>query len=235
MKKLIALLLAAVMVCSLAACGADGAEGTSEMTEQAPTETETVLLTKEEMLAGAKPLTREEIEKSIGNLAFAKSLAGNIYTFGGDIWFVEEDHAVVTFYLQEENSNYATAANVMVAHLYLPLEELISLENHQRLSFVGRLDDVSTHDETIPDWGTQTVIDLVFGSAAIVADRFEETGTLHSQNASYGADAWNIRFPGNDYLAVVHFREDVSAYQGQEITYSYKVTGEGRIDAYIVE
>lgn len=235
MKKWIALLLAAVVCISLAACGEKAPEATQATTEQAPAETEAALLTKDEMLGSAKPLTREEIEKSITNAAFAKSLVGNIYTFGGDVWSVTEDYAVVTFYIQTENGAYGTAANVMVAQLYLPQEDLIALENRQRLSFVGRLDDVSSHDETIPGWGTQTVVDLVFNSAAIVADRFEETGTLHSRNASYGEDAWNIKFPGNDYLAVVHFREDVSSFLGQEITYSYKVTGEGSIDAYIVE
>ena len=76
---------------------------------------------------------------------------------------------------------------------------------------------------------------MVFKSVAIVSDRFERTGTLDSQNTSYGENAWNIKFPGNSYLAVVHFRDDVSPYIGQEITYSYKKTSEGAVDAYIVE
>ena len=148
---------------------------------------------------------------------------------------VEEDYAVITFYITDEQGAYATVANVMVANLYLPLEELISLENQQRLTFVGKIDDISTREETIPDWGTETVVELVFKNVAIVSDRFENTGTLHSKNASYGEDAWNIKFPDNDYLSVVHFRDDVSAYQGKEITYSYKITSDGCVDAYIVE
>lgn len=50
----------------------------------------------------------------------------------------------------------------------------------------GRLDDVSTHDESVPDWGTETVVDMIFRSAAITGDRFENTGELFSKNASYG-------------------------------------------------
>lgn len=235
MKKAISLLLALVMCLSLCAC--DGGNDTPKTTE-APTETtapEEVKMSKDEMLNASTPLTRDEIDKSISNIAFAKSLIGNTYTFGGEVFSVAEDYAVVTFYITDEQGAYGTAANMMVANLYLPLEELISLENQQRLSFVGQLDDVSTHDETIPDWGTQTVIDVVFKNVAVVSDRFEQTGTLHSKNASYGENAWNIKFPNNDYLSVVHFRDDVSSYQGQEITYSYKVTSDGCVDAYIVE
>lgn len=250
MKKVIALMLAAAMCVCLVACGEKTATAEAENPEvsvvtesESPEITdaveaevpETVVLTKDEMLSSAQALTREEIDKSLGNVAFAKSLIGNTYTFGGDVFSVAEDHAVVTFYITDEQGAYGTGANMMVANLYLPLEELISLETEQRLSFVGVLEDVSTHDESIPDWGTQSVIDMVFKNVAVVSDRFEETGKLHSKNASYGEDAWNIKFPNNDYLSVVHFRDDVSAYQGKEITYSYKVTGDGCIDAYIVE
>lgn len=187
------------------------------------------------MLALASPMKRDDISKSIENIAFEKSLVGNYYTFGGQIFSVAEDHAVVTFYIEDEQGTYGTTANVLVGNLYLPLDELISLEAKQRFLFVGKLDDVSTHDESIPDWGTQKVIDMQFHSCAIVGDRFERTGTLHSQNASYGPDAWNILPPGSSFSYVVHFRDDVSSYLGKTITFSYKHTSEGNIDAYIVE
>ncbi len=237
MKKALALLLALIMCLSLAACGGGNDTPTQDTTEtptttEAPTES---VMTKEEMLNNAQPLTRDEIDKSISNIAFAKSLVGNTYTFGGEIWSVEEDYAVITFYIDDTNGAYATVSNVMVANLYLPLDDLIALEHKQRFSFVGVLDDVSSHDESIPDWGTQTVVDLIFKNAAIVSDRFERTGILRSPNNSFGNNAWNIKFPNSDYLGVVYFRDDVSAYKGQEITYSYKVTADGCVDAYIVE
>ena len=80
MKKAISLLLALVLCLSLCACG--GGNDAPETTE-APTETtvpEEVKMTKDEMLNVAVPLTREEIDKSISNVAFAKSLIGNTYT-----------------------------------------------------------------------------------------------------------------------------------------------------------
>ena len=220
------------------ACGGKAPEAEAEK-EETTAETEAAkpaTLTKDEMLGTAVALTRDEIDKSITNIAFAKSLIGTVYTFGGEIWSVEEDHAVITFYIPDgPNTAYGTASNVMVARLYLPLEELIQLEHQQRFNFVGRLDDVTTHQETIPDWGTDTVVDLVFESAAIVSDRFEKTGVLRSPNESYGNNSWNIKFENSDYLGLVYFAEDVSAYQGQEITYSYRYTLDGCVDAYIIE
>ena len=232
MKKSIALLLALVLCLSLCACGGGNDAPETSVETTAPGE---VKMSKDEMLNVAIPLTRDDLDKSISNIAFAKTLIGNTYTFGGEVYSVAEDHAVVTFHITDEKGAYGTAANVMVANLYLPLDELVSLENQQRLNFVGQLEDVGTHEELIPDWGAQTVTEMVFKNIAIASDRFESTGILRSRNASYGEDAWNIKFPDSDYLGVVHFRDDVSAYQGEEITYSYKITSDGCVDAYIIE
>ena len=232
MKKSIALLLALALCLSLCACGGRNDAPETSVETTAPGE---VKMSKDEMLNVAIPLTRDDLDKSISNIAFAKTLIGNTYTFGGEVYAVAEDHAVVTFHITDEKGAYGTAANVMVANLYLPLDELVSLENQQRLNFVGQLEDVGTHEELIPDWGAQTVTEMVFKNIAIASDRFESTGILHSRNASYGEDAWNIKFPDSDYLGVVHFRDDVSAYQGEEITYSYKITSDGCVDAYIIE
>ena len=232
MKRIMALSLVLLMCLSLCACG--GGEQNAEVPNE-PTASGEPAITKDDLLSVSVPLTREEVDKCIGNVAFAKSLIGNTYTFGGEVYSVKEDYAVVTFYISDEEGAYATGADMMVANLYLPLEELISLEMQQRLSFVGKLEDVTTHDETIPDWGTSTVVDMVFNSVAVVSDRFERTGTLDSLNNSYGENAWNIKFPNNNYLGVVYFRDDVSAFKGQEITYSYKITSKGAVDAYIVE
>ena len=232
MKKSIALLLALALCLSLCACGGRNDAPETSVETTAPEE---VKMSKDEMLNVAIPLTRDDLDKSISNIAFAKTLIGNTYTFGGEVYAVAEDHAVVTFHITDEKGAYGTAANVMVANLYLPLDELVSLENQQRLNFVGQLEDVGTHEELIPDWGAQTVTEMVFKNIAIASDRFESTGILRSRNASYGEDAWNIKFPDSDYLGVVHFRDDVSAYQGEEITYSYKTTSDGCVDAYIIE
>ena len=173
MKKALALLLALVMVLSLAACG--GGNDTPEASTETTTP-EDVKMSKDEMLSVAIPLTRDDLEKSISNIAFAKTLIGNTYTFGGEVYSVAEDHAVVTFYVTDEKGAYYTGADMMVADLYLPLDELVSLENQQRLNLVGQLEDVGTHEETMLYMGTVTVTDMVFKNIAIVSDSFESTG-----------------------------------------------------------
>ncbi len=217
MKKFIALVLIVVMCVSLVACGNN------------------TTYSKDELLNNSKPLTREEIDKSINNLAYAKGLIGTTYTFNGDVIEVREDYADVTFHITDENGIYTTNEFVLSANLYLPLDELKLLEVGQRLSFVGTLDDATSHEENIPDFATQTVIDMVFKSIAIVSDRFEATGKLDSKNMSYGENSWNIKIPDNNVLKLVYFRDDVSSYEGKEITYSYKITSKGCVDAYIVE
>jgi hypothetical protein len=152
------------------------------------------------MLSISQPLTRDEIEESLGNILFAKSLIGNVYTFGGTVESIKEDHAVITFYIMNENGAYATNTMTMVANLYLTFDELISIEEGQCLNFVGELTDASNSEESIPDWGKVEIVNMEFKNAAIVSDRFEATGKLHSRNASYGKDAWNIDIKNNEII-----------------------------------
>ncbi len=230
MKKAIAILLTVFVCLSLCACNTGNS--TEPTTESATTQA--APLTKDEMLAMASPLTREQVDKSIGNAAYANSLTDKVYTFGGVIGYVEADHAVATFYITDEEGSYATALNVLVAKLYLPQEELINLENSQRFTFVGKLDEVGS-SEIEGYYGMETVMEFTFNDIAIVSDRFENTGVLDSMNHNYGDNSWNIKFPGNDYLGLVFFAEDVSEYKGQEITYSYKSVNGKAVDAYIVK
>lgn len=240
---LLAILISATLFC---ACGAQSRQPAkaddavmnqeSELPEEDElSDEEQPLLTKEEMLLAASPMTTEEIEKSRDNLAYAKSLIGNTYTFVGSILSVDEDHAVILIGVMKDRYPYKVYGRGIVANLYLPTDVLVPLEAEQMFSFVGKLDDAHTIEEAFPGGGTTQVLEMEFKSAAIVSDRFERTGTLHSRNEDYGVNAWNVQFPGSIYMGVVHFRDDVSDYQGEEITYSYMLTSEGAVDAYILE
>ena len=240
---LLAILISATLFC---ACGAQSRQPAkaddavmnqeSELPEEDElSDEEQPLLTKEEMLLAASPMTTEEIEKSRDNLAYAKSLIGNTYTFVGSILSVDEDHAVILIGVMKDRYPYKVYGRGIVANLYLPTDVLVPLEAEQMFSFVGKLGDAHTIEEAFPGGGTTQVLEMEFKSAAIVSDRFERTGTLHSRNEDYGVNAWNVQFPGSIYMGVVHFRDDVSDYQGEEITYSYMLTSEGAVDAYILE
>lgn len=223
MKRWITLLLALVMCLSLCACGG-GEEKASEKTKA----------TKEELLAEAAPLTKADAEKAIDNVAFAESLEGKTYTFDGVVESVASDHAVVSLQITDEEGTLAISSYMMVAHVFLPKEDLTAMEAKQGFSFVGTLEKATTEEQDEAEYGTDTQVVLTFDSAAIVSDRFEDSGKLHSQNKSYGDDAWNIQYPGKSVLSVVHFSEDVSDYVGQEITFSYKIVDGSRVDAKIV-
>ena len=240
---LLAILISATLFC---ACGAQSRQPAkaddavmnqeSELPEEDElSDEEQPLPTKDEMLLAASPMTTEEIEKSRDNLAYAKSLIGNTYTFVGSILSVDEDHAVILIGVMKDRYPYKVYGRGIVANLYLPTDVLVPLEAEQMFSFVGKLDDAHTIEEAFPGGGTTQVLEMEFKSAAIVSDRFERTGTLHSRNEDYGVNAWNVQFPGSIYMGVVHFRDDVSDYQGEEITYSYMLTSEGAVDAYILE
>ena len=240
---LLAILISATLFC---ACGAQSRQPAkaddavmnqeSELPEEDElSDEEQPLPTKEEILLAASPMTTEEIEKSRDNLAYAKSLIGNTYTFVGSILSVDEDHAVILIGVMKDRYPYKVYGRGIVANLYLPTDVLVPLEAEQMFSFVGKLDDAHTIEEAFPGGGTTQVLEMEFKSAAIVSDRFERTGTLHSRNEDYGVNAWNVQFPGSIYMGVVHFRDDVSDYQGEEITYSYMLTSEGAVDAYILE
>lgn len=240
---LLAILISATLFC---ACGTQSRQPAkaddavmnqeSELPEEDElSDEEQPLPTKEEMLLAASPMTTEEIEKSRDNLAYAKSLIGNTYTFVGSILSVDEDHAVILIGVMKDRYPYKVYGRGIVANLYLPTDVLVPLEAEQMFSFVGKLDDAHTIEEAFPGGGTTQVLEMEFKSAAIVSNRFERTGTLHSRNEDYGVNAWNVEFPGSVYMEVVHFTGDVSSYQGEEITYSCKLTSEGDVDAYILE
>ena len=83
MKKWIVLLIVAIMAFSLVACGENKESQTNEdgSLSVEVDNLESAALTKDELLSNSQALTREEIDKSLENIAFAKSLVGNVYTF----------------------------------------------------------------------------------------------------------------------------------------------------------
>ena len=171
MKKVCALLLALIFVVSLVACGGsesgekkEDTAGNAEATEAA---TEAQKATKDDLLKEAKPITQEELEKAQDNTAFAKSLIGNTYTFDGKVRTVKDDYAVVEFYLDTgANSIYTVSYDVMPAYLYLPTDDLISIEDGKTFPFVAKLTDVTTSETSI-DGNAWEIKELVFDTAYI--------------------------------------------------------------------
>jgi len=117
MKKIVSLLLAAVICLTLVACG-----GSKE-----------VKMSKDEMLAIAEEYTVRDIHgDSVENIAKAKiKYCNKTIILSGTIRNIHEDYIVLS-------SGYADNYQIDV---YLPLEELVQLKRDQHVKVVGTISD----------------------------------------------------------------------------------------------
>lgn len=210
MKKLLALLLVAVMSVSMVACGE---ETTSAEENNTSTEENTSnVVTKDDMLAEALSVDYTTINNdSFENLAKAKSLYCNAtLKLDGTVYEIKEDHVRI-------GNGLSWGVSV-----YLPTEELIALEKWQRIVVVGK-----TTDEIIEEANHTGTLSLYqMPEAYLVDDYFEYQVTLKGQNGSYDG-AWNILLGDSDYANLVYFADgvDLSSYNtssngnpGEDIT-----------------
>lgn len=215
MKKIIALFLAAIMCLSLIACGGNNAPETNET----PTETtapEEVKMSKDEMLAIAEEYTAGDIQNdSIENIARAKQKYCNkTILLSGTVRNIQEDYI-------ELSAMYS--ANYII-DVYLPIDELVMLEQGQYITVVG-----TTTDEIID--ASENVAEYTFDyshyqmpDAYFVKDTLEVTGILKGVSNSY-APAFNIQIGESNVLKLIYFAESVDTSTleyGQEITFVAK-------------
>lgn len=196
MKKLLALMLSAAFLVSLAACG--GGSGS---------------MTKEEMLEVAE--VADEVE--IGNALF-ENIANAKQTYCGKVLEVTS----LVSAIEEDRVSLGQVGTFLTA--YLPEEDIANLQPQQTITVVGITnDDIQTETQIMGGtvWERQY---LVMEEAYLVTDRYEFTGTLKSENDSY-TGAWNVEFPGQSVQKVVYFDDgmDVSQYMGEEITFTAQV------------
>ena len=196
MKKLLALMLSAAFLVSLAACG--GGSGS---------------MTKEEMLEVAEVADEVEIGNALfENIANAKQIyCGKVLEVTSLVSAIEEDRVSLS-----QVGTFLTA--------YLPEEDIANLQPQQTITVVGITNDnIQTETQIMggTEWERQY---LVMEEAYLVTDRYEFTGTLKSENDSY-TGAWNVEFPGQSVQKVVYFDDgmDVSQYMGEEITFTAQV------------
>ena len=154
MKRLIALLLAAVLALSLVACGGETS------------------MTQEEMLEVAEE--KEFTDFTAGNKAYAESCVGDIYKMTGYVLSVGSDYVTLSrqtdSYFGENGANYISP---IYLYVYLPTDELANLTVNQEVSFVGEVTDVTEEEnEFVPN----KVVCLVIENAYLI----ENTAETHS-------------------------------------------------------
>lgn len=196
MKKILSLLLVAIMSISMVACGESttSAEESNTSIEESTTNT----ATKEDMLNEALSVDYTTIHNdSIENLAKAKSLYCNAtLKIDGTVWEIKEDHVRIG------NGLYWGVS------VYLPTEELIGLEIGQRIVVVGKTTDEIIEEEYEAFEYTETMSLYQMPEAYLVDDYFEYQVTLKGKNESYDG-AWNILLGDSDYANLVYFADGV--------------------------
>lgn len=238
MKKLLALMLAAALALSLVACGGGGGTGdnntpsggngdtTSTDTPSGGGDDSTPSMTKEEMLQVAEEVSCTYIQNaSTKNIASAKQqYCDKVMQLYGQIWSIEEDHIVMG------GPDY-------LVDVYLPLDEIITLENQQVITVVGK-----TTDEIIDT--TENVAEYSFDhsyyqmpNAYLVKDTVEWNCKTRGPSMNDDYD-WIVEFENSNILSHVYFSDSVDITTlglAMELKLSGKQIDNNLHDAIIIE
>lgn len=132
MKKLMSLVLAALMLLSFAAC--NGSNGNDGQTANAtPEPTAEPIKTKDELLSSSEEISFTEFNNlTLDNIAKAKmQYCSKDVIVTGYARDIEADCVILTPF----------SGGQVLIDIHLPLEELVTLENGQKVTIVGHLDD----------------------------------------------------------------------------------------------
>lgn len=212
MKKILAILLAAMIMLSFVACSGNGGGQTANVTPE-PTEaptaepTEEPVKSKEELMSSSTEILFDELAKlTYDNIAQAKmKYCDKDVIITGYILEINEDHVIM-------NSGSRSSSTIKI-EAYIPLEDILNLERGQRLTVVGHLDeeivDKASGDPLIPI----TYKHYVMTTAYFVNDIYEITGKLFGFNSSYGAFNFAVP-PTNNYCDLIYFADGVNVSYG---------------------
>lgn len=198
MKKLLSLILALVMCLSLCACGSDKGKDNTNNTGKNP---EATTMSKEDMLAAAEVVTPSQITQDTNsNIAKAKQLyCGKVLEVTGVVAAVKENYVEI---------GVDTSVAGAVIDVYLPTEELLLLESRQKVTIVGKTNDVTSETTSSGPMGMEWVkTHYTMPEAYLVNDTFEVSGKLFGKNQSY-APAYNFD-DGTSVTKLLYFADGV--------------------------
>lgn len=198
MKKVVSLILALVMCLSLCACGSDEGKDNTNNTGKNP---EATTMSKEDMLAAAEVVTPSQITQDTNsNIAKAKQLyCGKVLEVTGVVAAVKENYVEI---------GVDTSVAGAVIDVYLPTEELLLLESRQKVTIVGKTNDVTSETTSSGPMGMEWVkTHYTMPEAYLVNDTFEVSGKLFGKNQSY-APAYNFD-DGTSVTKLLYFADGV--------------------------
>ena len=198
MKKALSLILALVLCLSLCACGSDKGKDNTNNTGKNP---EATTMSKEDMLAAAEVVTPSQITQDTNsNIAKAKQLyCGKVLEVTGVVAAVKENYVEI---------GVDTSVAGAVIDVYLPTEELLLLESRQKVTIVGKTNDVTSETTSSGPMGMEWVkTHYTMPEAYLVNDTFEVSGKLFGKNQSY-APAYNFD-DGTSVTKLLYFADGV--------------------------
>lgn len=209
MKKVLALILALVLVLSLVACG-----GSGEKKEDTSANEETT------------------VSKLDANNAIAET-PKHIYDDAMENQAkVKQNTYIVNCTVDAIKETYFECRNLQI---YLSSDELAKLNKDDEVAIIGKVTEYK--EETDAYGGITTYV--VFGEAELydgtvpeVAPRDNEifTGILKGERKDKGFEgAWDIEYKGSNYLKLIYFAdgEDTSSLEyGDTITFTADILGE---------
>ncbi len=206
MKRTLSIILALLMCLSLCACGSDNGKSNTNNNPE---------MSKEDMLAAAEVVTPSQITQDTkSNIAKAKQLyCGKILEVTGVVAAVKENYVEI---------GVDTSVAGAVIDVYLPTEELLLLESRQKVTIVGRTNDVTSETTSSGPAGVEWVkTHFTMPEAYLVNDTFEVSGKLFGKNQSY-APAYNFD-DGTSVTKLLYFADGVdTSVIGSGATFTVK-------------
>lgn len=167
MKKWIALLLAAVLVLSLAACSGQGS-GDSKGGNPSDSQTDgnSHKENEEDVLENAQELDLNELnEKVMDNMASANSAyVGNTYQVGGYITEITGEYCAIA----------SSVSSQVSLHVYLKEEDLAKVHQHEYITVAGKIPTDFVDASSMPVFAYYADMK----PASLVSDTYQLTGEI---------------------------------------------------------
>lgn len=137
---LAALLLAAALTLTLAACGEDGA---------APDQAEERQVTREEMEESATELSSEDMTEIEENVAKGLAYRDSYCIIRGYVESIHTDYCEIAPFFLSDSGIETIGPDFLILNAYLPEEELVTLEEDTQIAVIGHVSDVGEESITL--------------------------------------------------------------------------------------
>lgn len=216
MKRTIAILLALILLLSLAACGGDSPSEEAETLLSEETE-----LSMDELLAKAQPLSILELNEEIrDNKARALSTyKDGVYT----IWGIVSD-------INTDSVEIKAGYDYKRVRVFLPIEELIEIDTNSVIQVVGTITDIQEETRQLSSYTFDYNI-VILENAHFVKDDYEiknaEISNIVYDRSTYKYQC-SVKDENLEYVYFICSYDQISNYQWNNFE-KFTVSASGKI------